>query len=60
MKNQQYEQQVDALIKHAAKIADGSVAYKKSKGKICQDDVWNKEYHLAMNQLKRERGLIGW
>ena len=60
MTNKTYEQKVDKLIPIAARIAEGSVEYLKVKGKICQDDVWNREYHLAMNQLKREKGLIGW
>lgn len=60
MKNKTYERQVDALIPAAEKIANSSAAYIKARGMICQDDVWNREFHRAMDALKYENQLIGW
>lgn len=60
MTNKTYERKVDALIPAAARIAESSVEYRKAKGTLCADDVWNRVYHEAMDEMKYENGLIGW
>jgi hypothetical protein len=55
-----YEQRVDALIPRAVKIANQTVVKNRSAGTLCGDDVWNRAFHLAMDELKYENKLIGW
>jgi hypothetical protein len=55
-----YEKRVDALIPRAVKIANQTVVKNMAAGTLCGDDVWSRAFHLAMDELKYENGLIGW